>query len=174
MSLPERENAARVWRPCRMGDYCLTKQTATHRMRLRRACSAVKSCSKIHEVFSSQILSRGPSCGLATFYEIFYEKSIFFCRKILLRHSGPNMLFLLAIFVPSGLPPPQIPPGARFYKRFFHCRRNALCGRTGTGTQACACIVIFFTIYTAARQMTSVLPCPILGLPRSVRRSACP
>lgn len=34
------------------------------------------------------------------------------------------MLFLLAIFAHSARAAPQIAPGARFFKLFFHCRHN--------------------------------------------------
>ena len=72
-----------VWRtvPHRR-KYCLTKQTATHDTRLRRACSAVKSLLQNSRRFFFANPGKGQSVGLAIFYEIFYEKStLFFAER---------------------------------------------------------------------------------------------
>ena len=71
-----------VWRAVpHWRKYCLTKQTATHDTRLRRACSAVKCLLQNSRRFFSMDPGKGPSVGLAIFYEIFYEKSIFFFEE---------------------------------------------------------------------------------------------
>lgn len=149
MSLPERENAARVWRPCRMGDYCLTKQTATHGMRLRRACSAVKPLlQNSRSFFFTNPVAGAPRVGWLLFMKFFMKNPSFFCRKILLRHSGPKMLVLLVIFAPSvRAAPSDSARGTLLQAFFFVAAATASHGRIGTGTQACTGIVIFFTIY---------------------------
>ena len=53
----------------------------------------------------------GPSVGLVIFYEIFYEKSIFFLRKKQIQKWQCNTLDL-HIFLPKF---PEFPAGARIY-----------------------------------------------------------
>ena len=71
-----------VWRAVpHWRKYCLTKQTATHDTRLRRACSAVKPLLQNSRRFFFANPGKGQSVGLAIFYEIFYEKSTLFLQK---------------------------------------------------------------------------------------------
>ena len=101
-----------VWRAVpHWRKYCLTKQTATHETRLRRACSAVKCLLQNSRRFFSMDLGMGPSVGLVIFYEIFYEKSIFFLRKKQIQKWQCNTLDL-HIFLPKF---PEFPAGARIY-----------------------------------------------------------
>ena len=56
-------------------------------------------------------LGMGPSVGLVIFYEIFYEKSIFFLRKKQIQKWQCNTLDL-HIFLPKF---PEFPAGPRIY-----------------------------------------------------------
>lgn len=87
--------------------YCLTKQTATHDIRLRRACSVVKCLLQNSRRFFPMDFWRRLSVGLATFYEIFYEKSTFFFEektnfRAARQHLGFACLFLLFSKLPAG------------------------------------------------------------------------
>lgn len=107
-----------VWRAVpHWRKYCLTKQTATHETRLRRACSAVKCLLQNSRRFFSMDLGMGPSVGLVIFYEIFYEKSIFFLRKKQIQKWQGNTLDL-HIFLPKF---PEFPAGGPnlFFRQTF-------------------------------------------------------
>ena len=147
-----------VWRAVpHWRKYCLTKQTATHETRLRRACSAVKCLLQNSRRFFSMDLGMGPSVGLVIFYEIFYEKSIFFLRKKQIQKWQCNTLDL-HIFLPKF---PEFPAGARIY--FFAkllllsqlARKMAAVQENMAGP---AIMLFFFTIYAILQRMTSPLP----------------
>ena len=147
-----------VWRAVpHWRKYCLTKQTATHETRLRRACSAVKCLLQNSRRFFSMDLGMGPSVGLAIFYEIFYEKSIFFLKKKQIQKWQGNRLDLHA-FLPKFPEFPAGKPNLFFLKTFVAVATSTENDRcTGKYGRSC-CYVIFFTIYAVFQRMTSPLP----------------
>lgn len=102
-------------------------------------------------------LGMGPSVGLVIFYEIFYEKSIFFLRKKQIQKWQGNTLDL-HIFLPKF---PEFPAGARIY--FFAkllllsqlARKMAAVQENMAGP---AIMLFFFTTYAILQRMTSPLP----------------
>ncbi|WP_297158555.1 hypothetical protein [uncultured Desulfovibrio sp.] len=102
-------------------------------------------------------LGMGPSVGLVIFYEIFYEKSIFFLRKKQIQKWQGNTLDL-HIFLPKF---PEFPAGGPnlFFRQSFVAvatsTENGRCtGKYGRSRHH----VIFFTIYAILQRMTSPLP----------------
>ena len=147
-----------VWRAVpHWRKYCLTKQTATHKTRLRRACSAVKCLLQNSRRFFSMDLGMGPSVGLVIFYEIFYEKSIFFFEE----KTNSKMARQYAGFAYFFAKIPRI--SCRAPNLFF--RQTFVAVATSTENGRCTGKygrprhhVIFFTTYVILQRMTSPLP----------------
>lgn len=102
-------------------------------------------------------LGMGPSVGLVIFYEIFYEKSIFFLRKKQIQKWQGNTLDL-HIFLPKF---PEFPAGAPnlfFRQTFVAVATSTENGRCTGKYDRPRYHVIFFTTYVILQRMTSPLP----------------
>ena len=147
-----------VWRAVpHWRKYCLTKQTATHETRLRRACSAVKCLLQNSRRFFYMDPGMGPSVGLAIFYEIFYEKSIFFLKKKQIPKWQDNTLDL-HVFLPKSPEFPAGEPNLFFLQTFVAVATSTENGRCTGKYGRPSYYVIFFTIYVVFQRMTSPLP----------------
>lgn len=102
-------------------------------------------------------LGMGPSVGLVIFYEIFYEKSIFFLRKKQIQKWQCNTLDL-HIFLPEF---PEFPAGDPnlFFRQTFVAVATSMENSRCTGKyDRPRHHIIFFTTYVILQRMTSPLP----------------
>lgn len=102
-------------------------------------------------------LGMGPSVGLAIFYEIFYEKSIFFLKKKQIPKWQDNTLDL-HVFLPKSPEFPAGEPNLFFLQTFVAVATSTENGRCTEKYGRPNYYVIFFTAYVVFQRMTSPLP----------------
>jgi hypothetical protein len=98
-----------------------------------------------------------PSVELATFYEIFYEKSTFFLKKKQISAWQGNTLDL-HVFFSRFLKPPAGKDGFIFPSIFVAVATSMENGPCTGKYGRLSPYVIFFTIYVLLQRMTSSLP----------------